>query len=232
MKSKEESSGIYPRKKKSNRINTSTYCKSDGKEKTNMSFVGIKVCKDGLVAFGDSKSSKYDTFNNLCLDKDNETVQKVFKTENFLLVTFGTNIIPGRKEMKIEDWINSNIHDFHAPHEFFQEFLNFLVYERKCLFDYHFIIGAKDKNGYYIQSFDIQNQKLSCSFRFYDISAHLRNDSIPYSNMFDSIRFPCDSTVDSIREYIKEWFTSVITYFDDLEGYNPVGLPIRIEIFR
>lgn len=95
--------GNISSKEKSNRINTSTYCKSDGKEKTNMSFVGIKVCKDGLVAFGDSKSSKYDTFNNLCLDKGNETVQKVFKTENFLLVTFGTNIIPGRKEMKIED---------------------------------------------------------------------------------------------------------------------------------
>lgn len=45
----------------------------------NMSFVGMRVCSDGIVAWGDSKSSREDVFGNAFLTKNEELSKRYLR---------------------------------------------------------------------------------------------------------------------------------------------------------
>ena len=52
-------------------------------------------------------------------DKKRGKLQKIFKTENFVMVTFGTNEFDAGKHNRIrvylEDWVNANISKYKTP---------------------------------------------------------------------------------------------------------------------
>ena len=55
-------------------------------------------------------------------DKKRGKLQKIFKTENFVMVTFGTNEFDAGKHNRIrvylEDWVNANISKYKTPSAF------------------------------------------------------------------------------------------------------------------
>ena len=55
-------------------------------------------------------------------DKKRGKLQKIFKTENFVMVTFGTNEFDAGKHNRIrvylEDWVNANISKYKTPSVF------------------------------------------------------------------------------------------------------------------
>lgn len=212
---------------------TASPSKSDKhtEKEPNMSFIGIKLCLDGIVAFGDGKSSRRDCFGNLCLDDKNSTVQKVFQSPDYVLTAFGNNEIPGEINIKLEKWVSENLNRFHTPYELVQCFMEFIAFHRQFHLDYHFIAGGKDDNGYYIQSFDIVNNQLLCSLRLRNAGDNYRSDTIPYSMIYDA-RFKKLQTTDMFAKDIRNWLEEQISEYDKVDGYNPVGLPIHIAVFH
>lgn len=61
-------------------------------EDNRMSFVGINCCKDGLVAFADTKSTYIDELGNTH-EEEGRLSEKVFHGKDFILVTHGLNRI-------------------------------------------------------------------------------------------------------------------------------------------
>ena len=58
---------------------------SERKDVINMSFVGMKICNDGIVAFGDSKSTKF-LHGNPIQEVGRGNIQKVFKVTSIYII--------------------------------------------------------------------------------------------------------------------------------------------------
>ena len=61
------------------------------RENEPMSFTGVVVCLDGVLAFGDSRSTLKDEFGTS--KKENDTTRKVFRKNDFIMTASGRNTI-------------------------------------------------------------------------------------------------------------------------------------------
>ena len=126
---------------------TPTVCYNEKKTKGDysMSLVGIMKNKNGMVAFGDEKSSFM--VGSIPYTAKPAKVQKVFQGKDFLFVAHGPNQIPGRPNLNLEDIIKEvgpeNYSDYK---EFFQRLWE-RISETNALHyvTYHFIVGYPDR---------------------------------------------------------------------------------------
>lgn len=141
-----------------------------GKVYQDMSLVGIIKINNGIIAFGDSKSTLYDINGSPYWDKDRIT-QKVFVNKCFLLTTYGINtcMISG-KMVYLENVLNEAIKDDYS-HE--QEFLQNIHNQIKETYikypdnHYRFIIGRKDiHNQFYIAVYTLNKDGVFCDSFF------------------------------------------------------------------
>ncbi|MBS7007439.1 hypothetical protein [Anaerostipes sp.] len=118
-----------------------------------MSFVGMILCEDGIVAFGDSKSSKDGKLGTLRYDKERGDVKKVLMESDYIFTTFGDNqfIDEYQRKINLEDWLITEMKktiDFRHLIFRLQEVLS-LNSQNNCK-NYHFLIGAKGQYGYFV----------------------------------------------------------------------------------
>lgn len=133
-----------------------------GKDEDTMSFVGMAICDDGIVAFGDSKSSHIDVLGNYCEDSTRGNIKKVFLSKGYVLTTCHANTFFNQNNalVKIEDYITETIKEFDSYYDFMENLLCQLSANQENQYNlYKFMIGGKDKIGYFIQYIDIESFK-------------------------------------------------------------------------
>lgn len=210
------------------------YYKEKKENGENMSFVGMRICKDGIVAWGDSKSSIIDTFGNMSLEKGRGEIRKVFKNnENkYLIATHEKNTLFYKSFSKtefMEDWLFDHVDKAKTPYELIDDFAYNLQRDCNSQMLYSFIIGSYDKHGYFIQGVDISGNGINFSNKVYLEGGFMRNNIQGYSASFDAQVFYSGLTCSEFMEKFNNWLLSEIEANNKNCIYNPVGGPIRFE---
>ena len=207
------------------------------KEMDNMSFVGIFNTMNGLIAFGDCKATRI--FNDGHLEKDTKrgTIQKVFKNNKFIVVTYGNNELFSLSRLQnMEDYFSEHLTPDILYDDFFRELSFKLSYDKPEHHSgiYHFIVGAKDTDDrYYICQviIDAKSGKLEISEKdFQKHCVYAGNDK--YVKLFDNIPTYFDEPIDANCKRIKCQIEKMVEIFDEDPHYNPVGLPILVKMLE
>ena len=206
--------------------------KSIKKEKT-MSFVGIICNQHGMVAFGDTKLTYADGRNQEYAAVNNEKiieVQKVFRSNNLLITSFGLATIGGHfhKRRNVEDAVNEiiennpdiTINDF--PSEF----------QKKITGNgtYRFIFGYRDDkpmemtdSGYEIVEYEIsKHRKESIA----TIHGGLITNNSPVNNEYICVNE--NAGIPQLAENAVALENAVYLLYENFMAYNPVGGHINI----
>lgn len=202
----------------------------------NMSFVGMIICTNGIVAFGDSKASRMYSDGHLEIDTKRGSVPKIFANDTFIFVTHGCNEMFSLHRMEnIENYIQSKLEPTITYEEFFRRFYHDLRYD---LPEYHsgiytFIIGSLDEMGYYIRTLciDILHDRYDLSKKDYRKICYTGGDS-RYVKMFEHIPTYYDIPLDDDREILGKQVEKIIEIYDLDKQYNPVGLPVMTRVFK
>lgn len=201
------------------------------KEDIKMSFVGVYVCDDGLVAFGDSKSSKQTLLGSFMSNEDNN-VKKVFKGHDFLAVTYGLNEILEAPHViaRLEKVIEPMIKQAYDYKDFLFLLHNHLQ-EVNESDKYTFIFGVKDKKGYQVVRYAVSNMSIEYMG---GPNWRLTCDGVPfYTNRKENIECAITSNkVDVVKQALPIAIKKLITEADTFDIYNPVGGEIQIETLQ
>lgn len=208
----------------------------------NMSFVGMHITNEGIIAFADSKATlKYKNRANI-EDTKRGRIKKIFKNSNFILVTYGNNeIYLNKKIINIEDYIDENLKNDTKVLEFIDKFQNNLSTDVLVHNDglYQFIIGTKDDNGNYcIYHFktDIKKQEETQSYSIskpiykgYSVGGNQN-----YIDIYNIHTFYHNEDISEYSQHIRNVVKNMVQLEDCFHKYeyNPVGLPINVEIFQ
>lgn len=193
-------------------------------EDNRMSFVGINCCKDGLVAFADTKSTYIDELGN-AHEEEGRLSEKVFHGKDFILVTHGLNRI--KKDMltniPIENYIKENISQTSNAYEFFVKFnQDFCSYQSFKECSYYFGIGGKDESGWYVQMVEIKNGQVIFSQKYYKT---FYNEGILFFKKFYCSN--ANRTVKESLDFTKNKLNMIMTEAKKVGTYIPVGFPFQ-----
>lgn len=207
-----------------------------------MSFVGMHITDEGIIAFADSKSSILFEDGRQIEDIKRGKIQKVFKNKNFILVTYGNNeIFSAKNKMKMEDYINEQINKDITYEDFINSFYQDILNDKPEYNDgiYYFIIGTKDKKDRYC----IYDVKINVNEE-----NHTENFPIPkplyqgfvvggneiYMNTYMAQTFYHDISIKQYSSHIKKVVECIIRLENCFNKYryNSVGVPVNIEIFQ
>lgn len=207
-----------------------------------MSFVGMHITNEGIIAFADSKASLLFEDGRVVEDIKRGQVQKVFKNSNFILVTHGNNeVFSSKDKMNIEDYINNKMTDSMIYEDFINNFYEDVLNNKPEYNDgiYHFIIGTKNNNNQYC----LYNVKI-------DIHEDINTEKFPmpqpiyqgfvvggnqtYINTYQAQSFYHDININEYSSHIKNVVERIIQLENCFNKYkyNSVGLPVNIEIFQ
>ena len=210
---------------------TVNYSSKNVKEKE-MSFVGLVFHKDCIIAFGDSKSTKYDVNNNP-YEEVGRTVTKLIKGSDYIGVAYGNNKIRVDcgdciKETPVEDWIRENMP---CSYDEMMVKLHLCLLKEDRLVDrnvpFYFYFGEKhgirNKAVYY---------EISDSTFIKHVSYHFNETLVwggnsEYGNHYDF--FP-ERLLSKNENEIKTELEACIRWRDTFSGkYNPVGGEVFVE---
>lgn len=207
------------------------YNKTIERNKNDMSFVGLLKCKEGIVAFGDSKSSLNDG-NGTLYEEQGRITRKVFKNDKFIFVTFGSNkYIINNKEDNLENLLDRELlNGTSDAKSYFENLYNklgetFKTWPKEI---YRFIYGEKENNEYFLYSIIINNEGI------------IYEDILKTTNCIHNTTPMCPSSI-KINQYVainllkdnaRTLVETVITLGNCFLEYNPVGSPILVEEFQ
>lgn len=212
-----------------------TMNKNERRGPKDMSFVGLSFSNDRIIAFADSKGSIMDKNGKMKWDKKRGKLQKIFKTENFVMVTFGTNEFDAGKYNRIrvylEDWVNANISKYKTPSAFakgmysYMNRMNVQVGKNKVAF----IAGYREKEMNYWEVIYITPESLSITTKSEKQVHSVYGGNETYIKYFDENSELLEGDEKQIRENIEK---AVYKYEESYpEEYNPVGCPVITEEF-
>lgn len=198
------------------------------REKEQMSFTGVVVCTDGIVAFGDSRSTLRDEFGTP--RKLNDTTRKVFRINDFIMTASGRNTIyVNGQDTTMEAFITENAERFRTPYDFIDMFSRTVSPANGT---YYFSFGIRNNNETGIIAFDIMDGRITYMPKRTNIGAAFY-DTIPvYTKSFESNVHLTDMTTEEASTVIEDWMKHEIQYVDKHYDYNYVGLPLQIEILK
>lgn len=203
-----------------------------------MSFVGMHIMQDGIIAFADSKATlSFETGRNV-EDFNRGPIQKIFKNNHFVITTHGNNeIFSEEKKMNIEDYINDKMTDDITYEDFIHDFYQDITYCQTNYNDgeYNFIIGSKSETGKYflLRCTVQQGEYIKFSSKNFGKSV-LYGGEQSFCKMYEIQQFYYDIDIHKYASMLKTFLEKIVEAkdsFSEIE-YNPVGLPINIEIFQ
>lgn len=213
------------------------YSTAPRKDMTDMSFVGINNTNEGLIGFADSKASLM--HNNGCIEEDMHrgNIHKLFKNDKFIFVTYGNNeLFNIAVKENLEDYVMKHLTKDISYEDFFDNMYHNLL-RKKPEYNtgiYTFIIGAKDSlNRYYVRRlrFDALKEIYELSKRDYTKNCTFGGDN-RYTKIFELIPTYFDYPLEKSVEIIQKQVEKLIEIFDLDARYNPVGMPVVIEVFK
>lgn len=194
-----------------------------------MSFTGVITCSDGIVAFGDSRSTQYISGQPVL---QNDNTKKVFNVHGFIMTASGNNtVIVNRKhEIRMEDYISRHISEFSTPLEFIDMFSGEYM---PINAHYYFYFGEKKDIHYSICAFEISNDGIIYH------PAMTRTNSAYYDDtgVFASdLRKACDGgqsmTTAQAEETVRKIIETNVRKMEETGLYCPVDTLVQIEILK
>lgn len=187
-----------------------------------MSFVGMVICEDGVLTFGDTRSSKKDELGNFVFEKGREA-KKVFSGNDFLLCTWGTNQYHdfyGRM-IPIENLISKLVETAIDPIDFLDAFANQVSQNPEDRqMEYCFCIGAKDSYGWYVRPCFVQNGRIG-------LLPKRRDHYAVYGNRFftNNFRLTEKLTIHEEMTVLQQEIQCLMDKAERIGTYNPVSFP-------
>lgn len=219
--------------------------KSDDKMETkkkgndDMSFVGIIVLNDGLIAFGDSKGTLIDAAGNQHEETGRE-VQKVFWYGKKLLVTYGINKITMHdgKTYNLEDYVNGCIDNERSLDDMLEE-----IRESHSVmndgYEYHFLAGEIRHGRRIVESITVARESIICNMTIHhEVNNPFckSSDVYPYtegiSRLIKKLTARSIYTVDAFAGEFRKWLEARIKAEELESEYTSVGLPVTIEVLK
>ena len=203
---------------------------NEKKGENNMSLVGLFKCGNGIVGFGDYKSTK--RLNFFVKEEENRETKKVFKNNKFIFVTFGFNeILVNNNKTRLEDYISSNLKEDTNCDEFFNGLAN---YTSSSNIIYNFLVGKKGEDGFYF-IYDVKVCK--GKVEFYVTNGYIVcGGDAKYHNAITSLSIDYTKDVNIIAKKIEKAIKSLIEFYSVEDVYQSVGTnangDILIEIFQ
>ena len=212
-----------------------TSCYSENKKRSSeMSFVGIYAIDNGVLAFGDSKSSRESVLGGFIQDGPPSRI-KVFKHDKFVMVTYGLNRIfdskRNRNVVPIETVIPSLMDEVTGYREFLLAFQDYLWFVQS-VDTYRFAFGIKEKGIYKVVAYNVSQKIIELTTNSND---GLFCYGVPfYTSKMQDIREQFrERTVEEAAEKISDIIKGLVKEADEkFDTYNPVGGEIRIEILK
>lgn len=210
-----------------------------GKETECMSFVGIILFKNGILGFGDTKSTLKDAFGNMTKEQG-RIVQKVFKFPEHIVVTFGNNNVFDKEgnKIRIEDFINERLSegcDIYGTLDMLKYLLERQEKNRQIYGTYEFIIGGMMGGQMYTQYVTVDAEAIIMHSRIYSYTKrHLECGTPVYMQWFDELYGErlYDLSLEEMQNVISNELSAKIRETDEKFAYNPVGLPLRFETIK
>lgn len=218
--------------------------KNDG----SMSFAGIIMMKDGLLAFSDSKGTRMDKYGNRKEDAGRH-VQKVFRYHGTLIVTHGINEIRIKRNdniISLEDYINDGIRQKKDIMTMLDE-----IGQSSSVQDdgyaYHFIIGGIMLDAYCIEDIVVEKKEDGNPVAIIGKLYQSRTDNRKYAYVNNTGAYPYtknffnvflngimnrDIPVTKVSEELSSWMKEEINEIDRTAFYNIAGMPLQIEIIQ
>lgn len=189
-----------------------------------MSLVGILQCKDGLLAFGDSKSTITKS-NGQLTEQLGRTVKKTFCGNSFILVTYGANESPDSEHSFLEEWIDGHIEQAASYDDLFERLSRAMATKENTA--YCFIVGSSDASGFFRRDVTVRKSQTIYGIKQYDRCLIMRNGDERYFDWLDDTVMPVllSMTADEMQAYLKPRLERAIIGNDE-NGYNTVGLPV------
>lgn len=198
-----------------------------------MSFVGIIRCVDGLVAFGDTKSSMQSPLGTW-YEETGRVARKVFGSRCFLLTAFGNNRIKHRNhtDVYLEDFLATFIEDEMNIQEFLFTFMEYLKTVQETR-PYEFIVGYWDSAS---AVYKLRYVKVT------GVTLEIPNDTTEnilcggcrwyYSKSMDILARIGHLTVANVEQKIPTIIRDMVCEAEKLPGYNPVNGDINTVVFQ
>lgn len=204
-------------------------------EDNKMSLVGImNNPRVGLVAFGDSKGSIVQ--HGELTNGPTPCVKKVFRAPRFLLVTYGTNEYMKKGSLKPLSLLLDQTITSH-PELSYDEFLEKIKKELTETFikdpniTYRFICGFRDDledEPYYGTEF-CSIDRIKINFQGINFSRH-----ISYGGNIDMMPQKTEVnpnwTMEEMKQICNILVRHCVSLGDIFYPYNPIGLPVQIEV--
>lgn len=198
------------------------------REREQMSFTGVVVCTNGIVAFGDSRSTLRDEFGTP--RKLNDTTRKVFRINDFIMTASGRNTIyVNGQDTTVEAFITENAERFSTPYDFIDIFSRTVSPANGT---YYFRFGVRNNNEPGIMAFDIIGGRIIYTPKRTNIGAAFYDTMPVYTKSFESNVNLTGMTTKETSTAIEDWIRYETEYVDSHYDYNYVGLPLQIEILK
>lgn len=204
-----------------------------------MSFTGIFKAKDGLVALADSKGSI--EINGQLSEDPNRNPQKLFIFPGGTAVTYGANQIlvqnPNQiftDKVYVEDLVNEYITKHHTLNpDFFQSLLIKMGSNPSNREPVEFIVGRKIWAGEY----RIELHRIGYNYYVEKVAGtkdhYFIGGSDLYRRAFEQFHFISHATsAEILRKYVADKLDQLITLYDQVLPYNPVGGSVKSYILK
>lgn len=216
-----------------------------------MSFVGMMILDDGVLAFGDTKGTrKFADGTMRC--EEGRIVQKVFIYDGILLMTHGLNEVSfGNGVIRMEDYINDcmsrkvNIYDMMERlresvilEQIEEENKKKTREEDKIPAQYWFTYS---RDGASLESFIIsRKERISASLMTKEENAncipYITCRNADYDDAFRDFANKLNSEgyrkTDEVMPRLKAWLENRIHEMDERLEYNSVGLPLQLAVLK
>lgn len=211
----------------------------DERNDNDMSFVGIIVMNDGLIAFGDSKGSLRDMNGKLYEDMSRQ-VQKVFWYGKKILVTHGINQIKLHDDRmyNLEDYINDCIEKEMSV----DDMLEGIQKSRSVMCDgciYQFMTGEISHGRKITEDIKVTKENIICNKAVHyekDNPYYLYSNVAPYSEgvsrLMEKFKNNGIYTVDEAEVRFRAWLEARIKAEEMESEYTSVGMPIITETLK
>lgn len=219
----------------------SSFNKVDGnRDVSTMSFTGIVITDDAMIAFGDSRSTRIDAFSNMMRDASVQ-VKKVFRyDENTLLAVSGLNVVMEKGSLiRLETIISKCIEEENTNVYKAMERISLAMsgINGNC----YIYIGRKEADGNStIQEATVNSEgiflkprkdrdKLHITIlmnKIHIFSQHLNDVLMRYETKHDEYK------KDDIMRIIEDCIRADIKRVEKEYDYCPVGLPVQFEVIE
>lgn len=221
-------------------------CTKTKRKEDKMSFCGIVLTYEGIVGFADNKATIKNWIGENIEDVGRNP-QKIINGKDLIIITTGTNKVLDEFDefVNLEKCLNTIMEQYSyrklktAGHDIEWLFNTLKVMVQKTIdanpkHYYKFLVGYKE-NHYKVNEITLSKEVQTLSETrisnqdFYQYG--VIGDEI-YCEIFKGIQFDKSYPLNELPHILKHIMENLIQINDLTRKYNPVGLPVTVEVFK